>query len=185
MKPWIQNISLADVKNGHHYDAGSNSMLIQIVDPGVEFPSPKYKFKQVHQFRFLDVEDPMYVNPLATEFDIKYKDAITNTDAKGIALALQQALANHMNVIVHCHAGICRSGAVAEVGVMLGFQDTESFRSPNLMVKRMLLEQLGMTYDPKEPHTINGIIVSEDWNNDNEKVFILADARRKLREQDQ
>lgn len=176
MKPWIQNISLADVKNGHHYDAGSNSMLIQIVDPGAEFPTPKYKFKQVHQFYFLDVEN--------TEKDgLLYECAITDEDAKGIALALQQALANHMNVIVHCHAGICRSGAVAEVGVMLGFQDTESFRSPNLMVKRMLLEQLGMTYDPTEPHTINGIIVSEDWTNDNEKVFILADARRKLREQ--
>jgi len=49
-----------------------------------------------------------------------------------------------MNVVVHCHMGVCRSGAVAEVGVMMGFRDTEKFRIPNLMVKKKLMEQLGM-----------------------------------------
>ena len=119
MKPWIENVSLGDIQNGYHYDAGINSMLIQIVDPDMDFPTPKHEFRRVYQFKFLDVEDPVYVNPLSTEFDVKHADAITNEDAKGIAQALKEAWDNGMNVVVHCHAGVCRSGAVAEVGVML------------------------------------------------------------------
>jgi len=69
---------------------------------------------------------------------------------------LQHALANHMNVIVHCHAGVCRSGAVAEVGIMLGFRDTEAFRAPNLLVKHRMMTALGMYYDENEAPTING-----------------------------
>lgn len=135
MKPWIENISLDDVRKGFHYDPGFNSMLIQIVDPDMEFPAANYEFRQVHQFKFLDVEDTDVV---------KYGSAITNEDARGIADALRHAWAEGMNVVVHCHAGVCRSGAVAEVGTMLGFIDTEKFRVPNLMVKRKLMEQLGM-----------------------------------------
>ena len=66
-----------------------------------------------------------------------------------------------MNVIVHCHAGVCRSGAVAEIGVMLGFNDTESFRSPNLLVKHKMMKALGWTYDEDEKHSING--ETTDW----------------------
>jgi predicted protein tyrosine phosphatase len=137
MKPWIENISLDDVRKGYHYDAGNNSMLIQIVDPGTEFPTPKHQFKTVRQFYFLDVEDD-------DKEKIYYSAAITNEDAKGIAEALQHAWDNHMNVVVHCHMGVCRSGAVAEVGVMMGFRDTEKFRIPNLMVKKKVMEYLGM-----------------------------------------
>ena len=138
MKPWIENISLADVRSGYHYDPGPNAMLIQIVDPGVEFPKPKYKqWRRIRQFFFLDVEDNEPDGAL-------YSCAITNEDAKGIAEALQEAWNEGMNVVVHCHMGVSRSGAVAEVGVMMGFRDTEKFRVPNLMVKKKLMEQLGM-----------------------------------------
>ena len=138
MKPWIENISLADVRSGYHYDPGPNAMLIQIVDPGVEFPKPKYKqWRRIRQFFFLDVEDNEPDGCL-------YDAAITNEDAKGIAAALQEAWNENMNVVVHCHMGVSRSGAVAEVGVMMGFRDTEKLRIPNLMVKKKLMEQLGM-----------------------------------------
>jgi len=141
MNPWIQNVSLADVKKGFHYDAGPNSLLIQIVDPDMEFPEPKYEFKEVIQLKFLDVEH---------HDGIIYNDAITHEDAKIIADALKMALDKCMNVVVHCHAGVCRSGAVAEVGVMLGFQDTATFRVPNLLVKSRLMEQLGIVYEKDE-----------------------------------
>lgn len=137
MAPWIENISYADLEKGFHYDAGENSMNIQIVDPGMEFPTPKCVFKEVRQFYFLDVED--------NEPDgVLYSCGITNDDAKGIAEALQYAKDNSMNVIVSCVMGVARSGAVAEVGVMMSFRDTEKFRVPNLMVKKKLMEQLGM-----------------------------------------
>jgi predicted protein tyrosine phosphatase len=138
LAPWIENISLADVRSGYHYDPGPNAMLIQIVDPGVEFPKPKHKeWRRIRQFFFLDVEDNEPDGAL-------YSCAITNEDAKGIAEALREAWEGNMNVVVHCHMGVARSGAVAEVGTMMGFRDVGKFRIPNLMVKKKLMEQLGM-----------------------------------------
>ena len=146
---WIQNVALSDIKKGFHINPGDNAMLIQIVDPAMEFPTPLYNFKLTAQFEFLDLEkDDM---PSADEFKI------TDDQAKRLVDLLQHAHANRMNVIVHCVAGVCRSGAVCEIGVMMGFQDTEVFRSPNLLVKHKMMKYLGWTYDENEPHTINGI----------------------------
>jgi hypothetical protein len=150
MTPWIQNVSLGDIPKGHHIDAGINSMLIQIVDPAMEFPTPLKQFREVHQFEFLDLE---VSDPWGEEFKV------TDEQAKELVRLLQHAFENRMNVVVHCVAGVCRSGAVCEVGVMLGFRDTEVFRSPNLMVKHKMMKELGWTYDENEPHTINGIVL--------------------------
>ena len=147
--PWIQNVALSDIKKGFHIDPGPNNMLIQIVDCGMEFPEPKYKFNSVHQFEFLDLErDDKCIEP-----EMKINDH----QAKSLVILLQQALLNRSNVIVHCVAGVCRSGAVCEVGIMMGFDDTESYRSPNLLVKHKMMSVLGLSYDENEPHTINGI----------------------------
>ena len=140
MKPWIENISLDDVRKGYHYDPGFNSMLIQIVDPDTDFPDPAYQFKDVRKFKFLDVEG----NETKDGEKLVYADSITNEDAKGIAEALQHAWNEGMNVVVHCHMGVCRSGAVAEVGSMLGFRDTEKYRVPNLLVKHKVMHYLGL-----------------------------------------
>lgn len=146
--PWIQNVSLDDIRKGHHIRVGDNSVLIQIVDPGMEFPEPKYKFGYIHQFQFLDLERD-------DKFGEEFK--INDFQAQSLCLILKQALANRTDVVVHCVAGVCRSGAVAEVGVMMGFTDTEAYRSPNLLVKHKMMKYLGWTYDENEPHTINGI----------------------------
>lgn len=146
--PWIENVSLGDVPKGRHHNAGENSMLIQIVDPGMEFPVPMHKFKETHQFQFLDLE---------RDDDFPEELKINDTQAAELVGLLQHALDKRMNVVVHCVAGVCRSGAVCEVGVILGFNDCEVFRSPNLLVKHKMMKVLGMTYDEDEPHTINGI----------------------------
>jgi hypothetical protein len=175
---WIQNISYSDVKKGFHIDPGQNAMMINIVDPDMNFPEPKYNFKEIHRFKFLDVERNDEV------LDESWK--ISDQQAAQLVYLLQHAKENHMNVIVSCVAGVCRSGAVAEVGVMLGFDDAEAFRSPNLLVKHKMMRVLGWLYDENEPHTINNVAIDEDWTNDNEKVFTLAAARkeRRLREGD-
>ena len=146
--PWIQNVALSDIRTGHHINPGENAMLIQIVDPPGDFPTPLYKFKEVHQFQFLDVE----------ERDEVLEEAMkcSSEQAAELARLLQHALDNRMNVIVHCVAGVCRSGAVCEVGVMMGFDDTEAFRAPNLLVKHRMMRHLGWTYDENEEPTING-----------------------------
>lgn len=159
--PWIQNVALSDIKKGLHIQPGDNAMLIQIVDPDMEFPEPKYKFKEVHQFKFLDIEDDGMSNDGNGEkIDMSWGMATPEQCAE-LSRLLQHALANRMNVIVHCHAGVCRSGAVCEVGVMLGFDDTEAFRSPNLLVKHLMMKALGWTYDEDEKPSING--VTTDW----------------------
>ena len=192
MNPWIQNVALVDVKNGRHIDAGINSMLIQIVDPAMEFPTPKYPFKEVHQFEFLDIEEDGLTNNGDGSWTDMSEFAITQAQADQLVELLQRAMENHMNVVVHCVAGVCRSGAVCEVGVMMGFRDTEDFRSPNLLVKHKMMKKLGWTYDENEPHTINGVTLPSglivpakavDWSNDNEKVFTLAAERKERREQ--
>ena len=184
MNPWIQNVALSDIKKGHHIDAGINSMLIQIVDPDIDHPEPMHKFKEVHQFKFLDLEK--------SDDCINNKWKISDAQAEQLVALLQRAFEDRMNVVVHCVAGVCRSGAVCEVGVMMGFRDTEVFRSPNLLVKHKMMKVLGWTYDENEPHTINGVTLPSglivpskpvDWTNDNEKVFMLAAERRARREQ--
>jgi protein-tyrosine phosphatase len=120
--------------------------------------------------------------------DVEEKDEVldeamrcSQEQANELVQLLQHAFENRMNVVVHCHAGVCRSGAVCEIGVMLGFRDTEAFRSPNLLVKHRMMRALGWLYDEQEKHSINGVPVQEEWSNDNEKVFTLAAARRERR----
>ena len=150
---WIENVARDDIPTGNHFDAGENSMLIQISDPASGFPTPKHQFKEVHQFEFLDIEtDDVEKNPDWEEA------AITDAQAVELARLLQHALEYRMNVVVHCHMGICRSGAVVEVGVILGFTETERFRLPNLRVKQKMMKALGMTYDADEKF-------DNDWRN--------------------
>lgn len=145
---FIQNVGAGDIPKGDHFACGENSMLIQITDvevPGQHttpwIPEPKHKFKEIHQFEFLDIEDSdPYVN----------KYGITEEQAAQIVELLKHALENRMQVVVHCFAGVCRSGAVAEVGVMMGFADAKSFRIPNTRVKRLMMKALGWTYDSEE-----------------------------------
>jgi predicted protein tyrosine phosphatase len=141
---WIQNVAATDIPNGFHVAVKENSMLIQIMDPAAGWwPKPKHQFREVHQFEFLDAEDK-------DGFDEDFK--ISDAQAAELVRLLQHALDNHMDVIVHCMAGLCRSGAVCEVGVMMGFQDTEKFRSPNMRVKHKMMKVLGWTYDENETY---------------------------------
>ena len=136
--PWIENVAAADIPTGFHHDVGPNSMLISITDPAGWRPEAKHDFKERHDFEFLDAED---------EDGFPDEAKISDAQAEQIVALLQQALENRMNVVVHCMAGICRSGAVVEVGVMMGFTDCEKYRQPNLRVKHKLMKQLGWTYN--------------------------------------
>jgi predicted protein tyrosine phosphatase len=131
---WIENVSWDDIKNGWHSDMGENCMLIQIADPNTFFPKPKHIFKEIHQFEFLDAID---------QDGFPESEKISDEQARQIVLLLQKALDNSMNVIVHCHAGIFRSGAVVEVASIIGFTPTERLRIPNERVKHKMMKALG------------------------------------------
>jgi predicted protein tyrosine phosphatase len=154
---WIENVAWDDVKNGWHSDMGPNAMLIQIMDPPGNFPVPKHlhMFKEIHQFDFLDIEDgDVKMDPNMGEF------AINDEQATELVRLLQHALDNSMNVLVHCFAGICRSGAVVEVGTLLGFTATDRYRQPNLRVKHKMMRELGMYYDEDEKSVGTGGSIS-------------------------
>ena len=135
---WIENVSMSDIHVGHHSDLGDNVMLIRIQDPATEFKPTKYPFKEVYCFEFLDAEDE-------DRFPDECK--ISDSQANELVMLLSHAMENSMNVLVHCHAGICRSGAVTEVGTMMGFTATDRFRQPNLRVKTKMMRVLGLTYE--------------------------------------
>jgi predicted protein tyrosine phosphatase len=150
---FIENVSKADVTLGHHYDAGPNAMLIRIQDPATEFGKVKYQFKETYCFEFLDAED---------EDGFPDECKISDSQANELVMLLSHAMENHMNVVVHCHAGICRSGAVVEVATMMGFTPTDRFRQPNLRVKHKMMKVLGLTYDSDEKHSSTGGYISND-----------------------
>ena len=149
--PWIENVAASDIPIKFHHDAGENSMLISITDPASWRPTPKHNFKEIHHFEFLDIE----------KNDECLDEAMrcSQEQANELVRLLQHALENRMNVVVHCFAGVCRSGAVAEIGVMLGFDDVGKFRSPNLLVKHRMMNALGWEYDENEKPNI------DDWRN--------------------
>ena len=138
--PTIQNISRDDCKNGCHVAINDRAVLIQIADPASFFPNPKHVFSEIHQFEFLDAEDK--------DAELYGEEPLFQQhQADAIATILSNALAEDRDVIVHCHAGICRSGSVAEVGVMMGFSQTQRYRQPNIRVKSMLINALGWGYN--------------------------------------
>lgn len=149
---WIENVSMSDIHLGHHSDLGTNTMLIRIQDPATEFKPTKYSFKEVYCFEFLDAEDE-------DGFDEDFK--ISDQQAANIVALLKRAIATNMNVMVHCHAGLCRSGAVTEVGTMIGFTATERLRIPNMRVKHRMMKALGWTYDADEKHEVIGATISD------------------------
>ena len=141
--PWVENVSLHDIKKAQHFDPGPNSMLISIVDPDMEFPGVPFPFGEIHRFKFLDIEEDGFTNLGDGSWTDMSDFSITDIQAQKIVELLKRAFEKRMNLVVHCHAGVCRSGAVAEVAVIMGFKDTKRFRSPNLLVKKKLLKFLG------------------------------------------
>ena len=152
--PWIENVACTDVPIANHHDAGPNSMLIQIMDPATFFPQPKFPFKEVHKFEFLDIEDDGLTNLGDGGWTDMSEFAITQEQAAELVRLLKHALEHRMNVVVHCFAGLCRSGAVAEVGTKMGFDDVGNFKSPNTRVMRMMMKELGLPYTVTK-HDIN------------------------------
>lgn len=138
---YIENVSKQDCILGWHLDPREHpTALIQICDLDDEFATPHAAGHFMHTLRlkFADVEDP---------FDM---DCIGEGQALQIAQVLRQAQRERWHVVVHCFAGICRSGAVAEVGTLLGFEvPAGRFRLPNVLVKRKLMNKLGLEYNPQ------------------------------------
>lgn len=129
---WIENVSLANILIGNHHFEEDNTVLIRIGDICSTFKPVLYqdKFVNVYEFQFMDDDDP------------NWEESITEEQGVDIASILRECWACDYNVVVHCNAGLCRSGAVAEVGEIMGFQYAGNRKIPNVLVKNRILEPL-------------------------------------------
>jgi len=134
--PKIENQSMINIKDGVHRLEARNSILIQITDPDRDFVEPQYKndFIKIYQFKFYDVTEPLWGRGLI--------EPITQDQADEIFEILLNAYDIGVDVLVHCYAGLCRSGAVVEVGTIMGFEAVHENRIPNVEVKSKLLRAM-------------------------------------------
>lgn len=136
--PYIENISLRQVVKGDHWNKGQDSVLIQIINPGSEFPKPAVKFSEVYQFEVLDAED-------RDNFPDEAK--FSKEQAAEIVAILIKALEAELNVTVHCHMGVSRSGAVALIGSFIGFHLRTRNQIPNFRMQKLLEIELYNNYE--------------------------------------
>jgi predicted protein tyrosine phosphatase len=130
----IYNVSYNDIKKGDFFHPPPNNrmILIQIVDPCMDFPIPlcEHTFYEIHQFEFSDVDSP---NDIVWPFRFRIEQA------KKIIHILKTAKLNDADVIIHCIAGVSRSGAIVEFGIQeLNFSDCNLYRHPNAYMLRIL-----------------------------------------------
>lgn len=140
--PYVTNLSMSDVVQGRFPDwANQNTVLIQIQDvdhaPTARFANVKKRsrFVSVYQFRFDDVDN----------YTVKYYTPITDDQAEDLARIIKHAKENNLNIVVHCHAGLCRSGAIKTLCVRYGFEDIDNKDAfPNALVMKKVGNLLGI-----------------------------------------
>lgn len=119
--PKIYNLSKAEVEKVSYSTRKpyQGYAIMRILDPAMYFKSvSSCGFVDEVQYEFLDAtpeECVMYRWP--EEF------LITDAQAEQIAAKLLEWESKGLNIIVHCHAGLCRSGAVTLVMVERGYDD--------------------------------------------------------------
>lgn len=128
----------------------ARTCLIRIGDPGFEFslpnkvpifpsiqqtplrfdPTTENYWGSVHTFEFLDLEE-------------EHPQSITLEQAQALYNAIKQARDSKCHIVVHCFAGVCRSGAVVNFATKhMGYLEVDGVhRSTNSRVER-LLEQI-------------------------------------------
>jgi hypothetical protein len=134
-RPTIQHVSLDDFLARNYANA---SIAIRVLDDET-FSSADELHQITFKFIFADV-------------DSGHPSAITSEQATDIVTALRYARTHGHNVIVHCMAGISRSGTIAQFGIdFLGFEDVApaTCRVPNKSVYEALLDAWSTLYQNK------------------------------------
>ena len=149
---YCHNISMGSAKHGLWVNIQQeNAIYIQITDPCCAFEPARNSFSEIHRFEFLDDE---------YEGD-GHEFSITDEQSEQLATILRRANDEQRHVIVSCHAGLCRSGAVTEVmSRAFGYEPGPSVRSPNQLVVKKVMRALGYEYTP-ETSAFNDISLDE------------------------
>lgn len=128
-----------------------NTVLISITEPGRKARTPK-GYLDILRLEFQDYDPSPLPDPTSglhgTAFRKIPDDAVlfTPTQAAGIVRFARKHRENGSNILVHCAAGISRSGAVAEA-LLQAFPDYEDAgwpRHPNGHVRSLMKRALGL-----------------------------------------
>jgi predicted protein tyrosine phosphatase len=142
--PWIGNYSYADIRSGNHAIEPNRTVLIRIMGIGHVFEEAdvarRSEFLNIYKFAFEDLE------PTEVHDETQFGEMVP-VQAVIMHWYMRDALNAGYNVVVHCVQGLCRSGAVTEVGVMMGFNDLGRPRLPNMHVKKLLMKQAGFDWN--------------------------------------
>jgi len=128
------------------------SILIQIVDCDVPFPFPRHYFEEIHKFQFADVE---------SEKDEAWDHRITAEQANKIIRIIRKAKEKKYNIIVHCFAGVKRSGAVVEAALKMGYKDTNTYRKPNQYITKTLLFAILNQFNDNDQYEIHNELTAK------------------------
>lgn len=138
MSPWIAN---RPEEFARRYAPGLDEVCISITEPGRAEPAPPLPgFLAVLRLEFMDM-DPARGYP---ERDKRPRVYFTREQARQVA----DFATTHRgrNILVHCAAGISRSGAIVEA-ILQAFPEYEDRgwpRHPNKHVKILLKRALGI-----------------------------------------
>lgn len=137
----IANLSLEIIESGY-IPPDKNTILISITDIGYNANIKETNYVDIHRFQFEDIEQE--------EVDAKFEqnDLIPNwatiiSDKQ--AYKIYEILLNNLfknNIIVHCSAGVSRSGAVTEAALKIGYglYDFSNLRTINKTVFKKIYE---------------------------------------------
>jgi len=131
MDKFTANFPRAVVQTRFPFELDHRDWLISINDAASMEPEIKANFEKIFFF-FFDDETPPWDGVMQPEQAIE------------MANVIKQARDLEKNIWVHCHAGICRSGAVVELLGLLGWTIVNDFspaRLPNTHVFTLLRQQ--------------------------------------------
>lgn len=131
--PWIANVGES---HAEMYEPDDNTVVISITEPNRK--ARLNGFKDMLRLEFQDYDHNRNHPEDAVLF--------TPTLAARIVRFARKHRDNESNILIHCAAGISRSGAVAEalLEAFPEYEDKGLKRYPNNMVKTMMKRALGL-----------------------------------------
>ena len=143
---YIANVSLEKIE-ADSFETLKNKILISITDVGY---SAKIKndseWAAIYRFQFEDVEEEEIYSIYKKE-DIlpDWAQIISEIQAEEIAKILSFSMGKN-NIIVHCSAGVSRSGAITEAGLLLGFKlyEFSNLRTINKTVYNKIIKNFSL-----------------------------------------
>lgn len=127
----------------------NNVILISINDIGSSTKIENTNFfKNIYTFHFEDIEDEYVYSIYSKKDKIPiWAIGISEHQAKQIAKILLLSKNKH-NILIHCHAGVSRSGAITQIALDLGFKlySFSNLRTINKTVYKKIKKQLSLKY---------------------------------------